>query len=108
MLRRARVSDLGSRASYDRGFDRPANVTCATRNDALTATRGSRWKVRLDRLARPIRELGWYAAIALILPGGNLIALSLWMLRHRTWLATRARQGLSAVWTAGVRLIFPR
>jgi hypothetical protein len=58
-------------------------------------------------LARRIRELGPYAATALLLPGGSLIALSLCMLRHRTWLAARARRGLSAVWTAGVRLIFP-
>jgi hypothetical protein len=69
------------------------------------ATIGSCWKVRL---AGPMRELGSYAAIALTLPGGNLIALSLWTLRHRAWLAARARRGLSAVWTAGVRLIFPR
>ena len=80
-------------------------MTCAARNDALTATSGNHWKVRF---ARPIRELRSYAAIVLIIPGGSLIALSLWMFRHRTWLATRARRGLSSVWTAGVRLIFPR
>jgi hypothetical protein len=80
-------------------------MTCTSRDDALTGTRGSRWKVRL---AGPIRELGSYAAIALIPSGGNLIALSLWMLRHRTWFAARARRGLNAAWTAGVRLIFPR
>jgi hypothetical protein len=82
-----------------------ANVTCATREDALTATRGSRWRVRL---ARSIRELGSYGAMALILPGGNLISLALFMLQHRTWLAARARRGLSAAWSAAVRLIFPR
>jgi len=82
-----------------------ANVTCATRADALTATRGSRWRARL---ARSIRELGSYGAMALIFPGGNLISLALWMLQHRTWLAARALRGLSTAWTAAVRLIFPR
>jgi hypothetical protein len=49
-----------------------------------------------------------YGAIALILPDGSLISLALWMLQHRTWLAARAWRGLSAAWTATVRLIFPR
>jgi hypothetical protein len=80
-------------------------MTCAARNDALTATSGNGWKVRL---ARPIRELRTYAAIALIIPGGSLIALSLWMFRHRTWLAARARRGLAALLASAVGLIFPR
>jgi hypothetical protein len=80
-------------------------MTCAARNDALTAPSGNRWKVRL---ARPIRELRSYAAIVLIIPGGSLIALSLWMFRHRTWLAARARRGLAALLALGVGLIFPR
>jgi uncharacterized membrane protein len=54
-----------------------------------------------------MRELGSYSAIALILPGGSLIALTLWMLRHRTWLAAHARHGLAAIVAFGVGLIFP-
>jgi hypothetical protein len=73
--------------------------------DALTATTGSRWRARL---ARSIRELGSYGAIALILPGGTLISLALWMFQYRTWLAARVRRGLSAAWTAAVHLVFPR
>ena len=72
--------------------------------DAL-ATRGSRWRVRL---ARSIRELGSYGAMALILPGGNLVLFALFMLQHRTWLAARARRGLSAAWAAAVRSVFSR
>jgi len=72
--------------------------------DAL-ATRGSRWRVRL---ARSIRELGSYGAMALILPGGNLILFALFMLQHRTWFAARARRGLSAAWAAAVRFVFSR
>jgi hypothetical protein len=55
-----------------------------------------------------MRELQSYAAIVLIIPGGSLIALSLWMFRHRTWLATRARRGLAALLAFAVGLIFPR
>jgi hypothetical protein len=31
-----------------------------------------------------LRGLGPYAAIALLMPGGSLIALALWVYRHRT------------------------
>jgi len=34
-------------------------------------------------LAGSIRENGIYAVIALVVPGGSLIALALWALRHR-------------------------
>jgi hypothetical protein len=37
----------------------------------------------LARLAGSLRELGPYAAIALIIPGGSLIALSAWAFRRR-------------------------
>jgi hypothetical protein len=75
-----------------------------TREDAM-ARQGSNWKARL---ARPLRQLGSYPVIVLILPGGSLIALSLLMLRHRTWLAARARRALAAILAFGMGLIFPR
>jgi uncharacterized membrane protein len=59
-------------------------------------------------MVRSIRELGSYTAIVLLLPGGSLIALTMWMLRHRTWLAARARRGLAAILAFSVGLIFPR
>ena len=59
-------------------------------------------------LRERVRELPSYAAIVLVLPGGALIALCLWMWRHRTWLAARARRGLAALLTFAVGLIFPR
>ena len=37
------------------------------------------------------REIGLYAALALIVPGGSLIAFSLWAFRHRGGLAARTR-----------------
>jgi hypothetical protein len=42
-------------------------------------------------LAPSMRELGRYAVVALIVPGGCLIALAIWAFRHRAWLARRVR-----------------
>jgi multidrug efflux pump subunit AcrA (membrane-fusion protein) len=45
----------------------------------------------IGRLGRSAREIGPYAALALLLPGGTLIAALIWSLRHRSWLAAHAR-----------------
>jgi hypothetical protein len=37
----------------------------------------------IGRLGRSVREIGPYAALALLLPGGTLIAGLLWLARHR-------------------------
>jgi hypothetical protein len=47
--------------------------------------------------AKMVRALGPYAAIELLLPGGSLIALSLWVLRHRAWLKGRVRRAIALV-----------
>jgi len=44
-----------------------------------------------------LRELGPYAAIALLLPGGTLIVVSLWILHHRPWLFAQVRRGFAIV-----------
>jgi len=41
----------------------------------------------LDPSSGLTRQLGLYAAVALIVPGGSVIAFLLWALRHRGWLA---------------------
>jgi hypothetical protein len=46
------------------------------------------WKTRLGS---SLRKLGPYAAIELLLPGGSLIALSLWAIRNRSSIAAHAR-----------------
>jgi hypothetical protein len=51
-----------------------------------------------------MRGLGAYAAIELIVPGGSLIALSLWAFRHRAWLAARVRRVLDAAQTLAARV----
>jgi hypothetical protein len=43
----------------------------------------SRLRKSLAALWASNRELGVYAAIALLIPGGSLIALCAWALRHR-------------------------
>jgi hypothetical protein len=43
----------------------------------------SRIETWLPRLAGYLRELGPYAAIELLLPGGSLITLLLWLYRRR-------------------------
>ena len=47
------------------------------------------------RLAAAVRALGPYAAVELLLPGGSVIALSLWVFRHRARLATHMRRALA-------------
>jgi len=44
----------------------------------------------LAPLSSSTRELGLYAAVALIVPGGSLIAFLLWALRQRGWLPAHA------------------
>jgi hypothetical protein len=47
------------------------------------------------RLGRALHTLGPYAAIELVVPGGSLIVLSLWAIRHRSWLAAYARRAFA-------------
>jgi len=51
----------------------------------------------IARLATLLRSFGPYAAIELLLPGGSLIALSLWIFRHREELAARMRLALAGL-----------
>ena len=67
----------------------PVNELKARRQVVTTAQ--SSW---IARLATLTRSFGPYAAIELLLPGGSLIALSLWIFRHRGELAARLRHAL--------------
>jgi hypothetical protein len=49
----------------------------------------------MNRLATALRAIGPYAAIELLLPGGSLVALSVWGYRNRSMLAARARRAFS-------------
>ena len=61
----------------------------------------------MNRLANMMRELGPYTAIALILPGGSLIALAAWTVRHRTLVTARVVRLLVIVAAFSVALILP-
>jgi hypothetical protein len=54
-----------------------------------------------------LRELGPYTAIALVLPGGSLIALALWTFRHRPALAAHLGRSLVIVTALALALILP-
>jgi hypothetical protein len=59
------------------------------------------------KLSGSMRKLGAYAAIALLVPGGSLIAFTLWALGHRGFLTTRTWRALVAVVALGTGLIVP-
>jgi len=59
------------------------------------------------KLSGSMRKLGAYAAVALIVPGGSLIAVTLWAFGHRGWLTTRTWRALFAVVALGTGLIVP-
>ena len=71
------------------------------RNSA--AARGS----RINRLAHRLRELGPYTAIALLLPGGSLIALAAWSFRHRPHSTVSVGRLSLVVAAFGAALILP-
>jgi hypothetical protein len=55
-----------------------------------------------------MRELGPYAAVALIVPGGSLIALGMWVFRHRAVAAQHLGRVLVVVAAMAVALVYPR
>lgn len=59
------------------------------------------------QLSGSMRKLGAYAAVALLVPGGSLIAFTMWAFGHRGWLTTRTWRALVAVVALGTGLIFP-
>lgn len=61
----------------------------------------------LAQLSSSMRGFGGYAAVALVVPGGSLIAFTLWASRHRGWLTARTWRALLGVAALGTGLIFP-
>jgi hypothetical protein len=61
----------------------------------------------MNRLTNVMRELGPYTAIALVVPGGSLIALAAWSVRHRTLVTARLGRLLVVVAAFGVALVIP-
>jgi hypothetical protein len=77
---------------------------------ARTVGRTSRLNVasRMSRLVSAVRELGPYAAVALILPGGSLIALAAWAFRGRGPLTITSGRLFMIVAAFAAALILPR
>jgi hypothetical protein len=49
--------------------------------------RGKRWRIAMkavEWILRQLRSLNPYLAVGLLLPGGSIVALLLWIYRHRT------------------------
>jgi hypothetical protein len=63
--------------------------------------------VEMKRLANTIRELGPYAAIVLVLPGGSLIALAVWIFQRRAVVSAPLLRLLLVVAAVGGALILP-
>ena len=61
----------------------------------------------MKRLANTMRDLGPYTAIALVLPGGSLIALAAWAVRNRTPVTARLGRLLVIMAAIGVALFLP-
>jgi len=61
----------------------------------------------VNRLLKTVRELGPYTALALILPGGSLIALAVWALRRRTPVVAPAGRVFIIVAAFAAALILP-
>jgi hypothetical protein len=61
----------------------------------------------MSRLTTGLRELGPYAAIGLVLPGGTLLLASLWAFRHRRWFVAHARRTLAIALALGAGVIVP-
>jgi hypothetical protein len=59
----------------------------------------------LTFVAGPMRELGPYGVVALIVPGGCLLALAFWAFRHRAWLTACVRRTLVALGFANATTI---
>jgi hypothetical protein len=66
-----------------------------------------RWMGSLLQISVPMRKLGAYALVALVVPGGTLIALLMWGLQQRGWLTPRTGRALLAVVAFGTGLILP-
>ena len=65
------------------------------------------WIESLLPMSGSMRKLGTYAAVALLVPGGTLIALFLWAFQQRAWVTPRVWRAVLAVVAFGAALILP-
>jgi hypothetical protein len=58
-------------------------------------------------LSGSMRKLGAYAAVALLVPGGSIIAFMMWASQHRGWFTPRACRAVFTLLALGTGLIVP-
>jgi hypothetical protein len=102
--RRFALGDLMLRLARTVGRTSRLNVASPVAAEPRVAADGGR---RMNRLLNTVRELGPYAALALILPGGSLIALAAWLWRRRTPAMASVGRGLIVVAAFAAALILP-
>jgi hypothetical protein len=105
--------DLGRRfvpGDLVRGFartvGRTSRLSVAVRAWQLRSTAAAPGS-RTNRLVTRLRELGPYTAIALLLPGGSLIALAAWTFRRRPPITVPLGRLSLVVAAFGAALILP-
>jgi len=54
-----------------------------------------------------MRKLGACAAVALLVPGGSIIAFVMWASQHRGWFTPRAWRAVFTLLALGTGLIVP-
>ena len=59
------------------------------------------------RLSGSMRKVGACAAVALLVPGGSIIAFAMWASQHRGWFTPRTWRAVFAVVALGTGLIVP-
>jgi hypothetical protein len=59
------------------------------------------------RLSGSMRKLGAYAAVALLVPGGSIIAFVMWASQHRGLFTPRAWRAVFTLLALGTGLIVP-
>jgi len=60
-----------------------------------------------SRLSGSMRKLGACAAVALLVPGGSIIAFVMWASQHRGWFTPRAWRAVFTLLALGTGLIVP-
>ena len=59
------------------------------------------------RLSGSMRKLGAYAVVALLVPGGSIVAFVMWASQHRSWFTPRAWRAVFTLLALGTGLIVP-
>ncbi|HEX8782556.1 MAG TPA: hypothetical protein VF764_04245 [Steroidobacteraceae bacterium] len=102
--RRFALGDL--MRGFSRTVGRTSRLSVAVRALQLPDSAVARGSA-MNRLTNRLRELGPYTAVALLLPGGSLIALAAWTFRKRRHVTAPLGRLLLVVAAFSAALILP-